>query len=284
MDMTENPAVSVIMTVYNGEQYLSQAIDSIRLQSLTDFEFVIVDDGSQDRTPEILKGAQADSRIRVISKQRLGRARALNVAWTCTRGAYIANIDADDLAGPSRLENQFMFLQQHPEIGLLGTAWRTIVGEDDGGRKNERIVNPPLTDSELRRALVRRNPFYHSSIMMPRHVLQEVNGYNEQLCVAIDYDLQVRIACLYQLANLPHVLATQRAHQSNFFRSIPVMKRYRTVVKIRWLAWHSFSRPVAELPYVFSPTSMLRHLLGPKLRQAVAFSRNLHSAKSYIRN
>lgn len=266
--MTESPAVSVIMTVYNGERYLGEAIRSIQSQSFSDFEFVIVDDGSSDSTPEILREAQADPRIRVISKQRLGRAPALNVAWTNARGTYIANLDADDVAYPSRLEKQLSFLQRHPEIGLLGTAWKRMT-EDDLGRKSE-IVVPPLTDPELRKAMVRRNPFLLSSVMIPRRVLQEVGGYNERFCVAIDAELQVRIACRYQVANLPDVLVTQRIHGSSYFRGIPVVTRYKASVKIRWLAWYSFSRRVSELPHVLSPTRILRILLGLRFRQAVS--------------
>lgn len=272
--MTESPAVSVIMTVYNGERYLSEAIRSIQSQSLSDFEFVIVDDGSEDRTPEILREAQADSRIRVLSEPRLGRARALNVAWTNARGTYIANLDADDIAYPSRLEKQLGFLRRHPEIGLLGTAWKKV-GEDDLDRRSEGVVNPPLTDSELRRAMVRRNPFRHSSLMIPKSVLEDVGGYNERLRVAIDYEIQVRIACRYQVANLPDVLATQRVHGASHFRGVPAVTRYKAAVKTRWLAWRCFSRRVEELPYVLSPTRILRHSFGLRFQQAVSVLRNL---------
>jgi len=272
--VAKSPAISVIMTVYNGERYLAQAIDSIRQQTLGDFEFVIVDDGSEDRTPKILAEAQADPRIKVISKPHLGRARALNVAWTHARGLYVANLDADDLAEPNRLEKQFIFLQQHPEVGLLGTAWR-FLNQDDEDTENETLVRPPLTDLELRSALVRRNPFYHSSVMMPRRVLEEVGGYNERFHVAIDYELWVRIAYRYRLANLPDVLATQRVHQLSCFYRIPVWERYRAHVMIRWYAWRRFSRPVAELRFVLDPTDLPRHFVRVKCPQCATLHRKL---------
>lgn len=171
----KQPTVSVIMTVYNGERYLAQAIESIRQQSLSDFEFVIVDDGSEDRTRQVLAEAQADPRIKVITKTRIGRARALNVAWTQAKGVYIANLDADDLAEPNRLEKQVAFLQKHPEVGLLGTACK-ILDEDTG---HDWVLRFPLTDHELRGALVRCNPFEHNSIIIPQAILEEVGGYNE---------------------------------------------------------------------------------------------------------
>lgn len=264
--MTEGPAVSVIMTVYNGERYLRPAIDSILNQSLADFEFVIVDDGSCDGTPAILNSAATDPRVRVISAQRLGRARALNLAWTSASGRFIANLDADDLAAPDRLEKQLGFFEQNREIGLLGSAWR-IVEEDGAGGRSEGVIHPPRTDSELRRALVRYNPFYHSSLMIPRSVLEAVGGYNVAYRVALDYEIQVRIASRYPVANLPDVLVTQRIHGANYFSSIPALTRYRSVVRIRWAAWHSGSQSLREIPHILNPIGVLRDSFGSLLRQ-----------------
>ncbi len=248
--MSKSPIVSVIMTVYNGEQYLAQAIDSVRRQSLDNFEFVIVDDGSNDRTPEILAEAQADPRIKVISRPRIGRARALNVAWTRARGAYIANLDVDDLAEPTRLEKQLAFLRQHPEIGLLGTACK-ILNEETGQERMRRLL---LADAELRRALIRHNPFVHSSVMMPRRALEAVGGYNESFPVSIDYELWVRLAARYQLANLPDPLTIKRMNRRAYFQNrIPTWKKYKTRVIIRWNAWRRLSRRAIELPFVVDP-------------------------------
>ena len=107
--MVECPQVSVIMTVYNAEQYVKLAIDSILNQTLHNIELVIVDDGSSDGTSKLLAEAKTDPRVRVISKDRIGRGRALNVAWSNARGLYIANLDADDLAfvGTSIREKAF---------------------------------------------------------------------------------------------------------------------------------------------------------------------------------
>ena len=270
--MTGPPTVSVIMTVYNGQRYLAQAIDSMRRQSLNDFEFVIVDDGSEDRTAEILAEAQeADPRIRVIPQPHLGRARALNLAWSHTRGLYIANLDADDMAEPYRLEKQYAFLQQHPEVGLLGTASR-VRYEDTG---YESLKRPPITDPELRRALVRRNPFRHSSIMLPRRVLEEVGGYNERLKVAIDYDLWVRIGSHYRLANLQEVLAIKRKHRQAYFRRFVFWERYKTHVEIRWHAWRRFSLPLADLRFILHPNDLPRKFIANKLPKFAAKYRRL---------
>ena len=260
------------MTVYNGQQYLAQAIDSIRRQSLSDFEFVIVDDGSEDRTAEILAEAQeADPRIKVISRPHLGRARALNVAWTHTKGLFIANLDADDMAEPRRLEKQSNFLLHHPEVGLLGTASR-VFDEETG---NERLNRPPITDPELRRDLVRRNPFRHSSVMLPRRALEEVGGYNERLKVAIDYDLWVRIGCHYRMANLPDVLVIKRAHRQAYFQQFVFRERYKTHVKIRWRAWRRFSLPLTDLRFILHPNRLPRKFIANKFPKIAAKYRRL---------
>ena len=270
--VAETPAVSVIMTVYNGEQYLAQALDSIRRQSLSQFEFVIVDDGSEDRTPEILVEAQvADPRIRVISMPRLGRAPALNVAWTHANGLYIANLDADDMAEPNRLERQLAFLQHHPEVGLVGTASRVFY-EDTG---KEMVRRPPTSDPELRRALVRYNPFQHSSVMMRRHVLEEVGGYTEDLSGWEDFDLWVRIGCHYRLANLADVLIARRIHRRSNFSRIAHWKRYKSLTEIRWRAWRRFRLPLTDIRFIIHPHRLPLTFIANKFPKFAALYRRL---------
>lgn len=254
--MTQSPIVSVISTVYNGEEYLQQAIDSIRKQTLHDFEFVIVDDGSTDGTAAILRAAQADSRIVVVSESRVGRARALNLAWRAASGAYIANIDADDMAEPTRLEEQLAYLSAHPEVGMLSTDCRVLY-EDDGKIMKERIAHPPIDDEALKQVLVRSCPIIHSTVMMPRHVLEAVDGYNENFTTAIDYELWIRIGSRYRLANLPRVLATRRVHDSRYFgKRARSWEKMKFVMAIRWNAWREFSRNPTDLGYVFAqPTA-----------------------------
>lgn len=253
--MTDQPLVSVIMTAYNAERFIEQTINSITNQTLNNFEFVIVDDGSDDATPEILKKAASDPRIKIISRQRIGRGKALNVAWKNTSGQYIANIDADDIAQPERLEIQSNYLSSHPDIGLLGSAC-SILDEDTS---ESRILDRPLHDHELKRTLIKYNPFVHSSVMMPRHVLESVGGYNENIPVTIDYDLWVRIARSCIVANLPDVLTIKRVSKTAYFRNrIPTWVRYKCHIFIRWNAWKNHPESLADLRYVI--TSIGRYL------------------------
>jgi len=254
---------SVILTVYNGEQFLEHAIASIRRQTLTNFEFVIVDDGSTDRTSNILaQSAKEDSRIRVITSPRQGRAKALNLAWKNTKGQFIANLDADDLSEPARLEKQVDFLLENPEIGLLGTAWKRF---SDNDPRPFGVVQPILDSKGLKRALIRHYPFIHSSTMFTRRALDQVNGYNENYRVCIDYEISTRVACQCEVANLPDILTWKRSRMESFFSQISAWERYQTVVKIRWRAWSAFSRKIFELPYVVNGWSIFKQSLGRRI-------------------
>jgi len=257
--MNKTVIASVIMTVYNGEAFLSAAIESIKKQTLTELEFVIVNDGSTDTTANILANAKSDPRIKVISSKRLGRARALNLAWHNTTGKFIGNLDADDLAESDRIEKQVHYLQANPSVGLLGSAWNFFVDNDP---QRVKVFHPPLSSSELKSALIRRYPFCHSSTMVTRHALEQVSGYNEHYQVCIDYEMATRIACRYEVANLPEVLAWKRSHLSSCFSQISAWERYKAVVKIRWMAWATFSRKIHELPHVMNGWGILRQSIG----------------------
>ncbi len=241
------PAVTVIMTVYNGEIYLAEAIESVLTQTLSDFEFTIVDDGSDDDTPAILAEAEQDPRVRVIRVGRIGRARALNVAWKNGSAPYVANLDADDRAEPQRLELQLEYLRSHPEIGLLGTAARL---KFEGGGE-DRIRRPEVDNREIRHVLLRRSAFVHSSVMIPRHVMEAVGGYNEGYRRTVDHEIGVRIAARYPVANLPDILTLKRLTPTQYFRTrIHWPDRYRTQTKIRWMAWRKLSGRPRDLRYV----------------------------------
>ena len=202
------PKVSVIMSVYNGERYLREAIDSILNQTFKDFEFIIVDDGSIDRTLEILKEyAEKDERIRIITNsENIGLTKSLNKAIKFAKGKYIARMDADDISLPERLEKQIEFMEKNPEVGLLGTAYYETNQEGEIiGRRNFSITN-----EKLKKVLIKYNPFFHSSVMIKKTILDKVGLYNENIPTAQDYDLWFRIAKNYKLANLSEFLMKRR--------------------------------------------------------------------------
>jgi glycosyltransferase involved in cell wall biosynthesis len=182
-----------------------EAAQSILAQTADDLELIVIDDGSTDGTRALLATLR-DARLRVVPQERRGLTRSLNHALSLARAPLVARLDADDLARPERLDRQRAFLGARPEVGLLGTA---AVETDAAGREVARLV-PPQRDHELRRALIRRNPFVHSSVMMRRALVEDVGGYDERLPVAQDYDLWMRMSRVTVLANLPDVLVVRR--------------------------------------------------------------------------
>src|SRR5438046_2743554 len=162
--MRQMPTVSVIMSVYNAQRYLAAAIDSILAQTFTDFEFIIIDDGSTDRSSQILADfANKDSRIRVETRANKGLTRSLNEAIALSRGEFLARMDADDIALPNRLEVQVRFMREHRDVVLLGGGYELI----DGAGRFLRKMIPPSDDATLQEhALSGRTPICHPLAMM----------------------------------------------------------------------------------------------------------------------
>src|SRR5438067_12011849 len=118
------PAISVIMSVYNAEAFLEAAVQSVLMQSFSDFEFIIIDDGSTDRSNQILQDyARKDNRVRLISRPNKGLTASLNEGLKLARGEFIARMDADDVAAPDRFKIQVEYLRDHPEVSVRGSAY-----------------------------------------------------------------------------------------------------------------------------------------------------------------
>jgi glycosyltransferase involved in cell wall biosynthesis len=204
--------VSVLMPVYNGEPFLSDAIESILNQSYSEFELIVIDDCSTDKTSEILGGfAQTDQRIQVFrNSSNLGLTKSLNLGLSRCGGEFIARHDADDLSEPERFECQLAFFKDHPDHGLVGTAVTRI---DSHGN----IIDQPIVIKEVNavRVLTKGvNPFIHGSIMMRKSIVDMVNGYRSEFRYAQDYDLWLRISEIASVGNLSERLYRLRIHQA----------------------------------------------------------------------
>ncbi len=259
------PAVSVLMSVHNGAPWVADAVRSVLAQTAGDLELIVIDDGSTDATPEIL-GRVSDPRLRVLRQARLGLTLSLSRALGLARGALVARLDADDVALPERFARQRAFLAAHPDIGLLGTGAREV---DAAGREVALVV-PPADDAAIRRALIRRNPFVHSSVMARREAVLRAGGYDATLPVAQDYDLWMRLAAVTRLANLPEPLVTRRLVPGRVSAARDG-DRLRAEARVRWRAVRGGAYPPWDAVFALRP--LLALALPPGLRRALRRAR-----------
>jgi len=224
--------ISVVMPAYNSARYIAEAIQSVQAQTLGDFEFIIVDDGSTDDTLAIIqKFAADDRRIRVITHPNKGMGRALNDAIALATGAWIARIDADDLMAPDRLEKQISFVQRHPGVSVAG-SWIQYI--DRTGRILARKLSP-LHKPEYVAKLDQHNkliPLTHPSVLIQKSAFDEVGGYRPQFWPAEDLDLWSRILERGHGVLVQKDLLTQYRIHSD---SICCAKARQTLMKVRWV-------------------------------------------------
>lgn len=202
------PMISVVMSVYNEEQHVSQAMESILNQTFNDFEFIIVNDGSVDKTYEIIKRyAEKDKRIRIINHaKREGLANSLNDGIKIAQGKYIARMDADDISLPERFQRQVEFMERNPQTGAIGSCYQEV---DESGNILPRKQNP-RSWKDIKKALFFYNPISHPTVMIRKEVLKKAGTYDETFPTSQDYELFSRIAQFSELRNHDEVLLIRR--------------------------------------------------------------------------
>lgn len=197
------------MAAWNAERTLSLAIQSILEQTYTDWELVIVDDGSSDATWNVIQ-AFSDSRIRAFQQPHQGVGPARNRALQETRGPWIAVCDADDQCFPHRFKTQLDYLQQNPEVVLLGGQ---IVEIDEEGTVLSRCKQFPLREKKIRGKFLSQTTLCHGTSVYPRELALSMGGYPEALTIGEDVDLLSKIAARGRIANLPQHVLYRRIHR-----------------------------------------------------------------------
>lgn len=225
------PKLSVIMSVYNGEKFISEAIESILDQTFTDFEFIIVDDGSTDATPKILQTfSKKDSRIKVLPQHNQGLTKSLNRGIGIANGTYIARMDADDVSLPNRLASEISILDSNPQIKCVGTN-AIIINE------NGKSIKKIIADENKIQNLYKRNCLIHGSLVFKKEALQKIGGYDEHIRFAQDYDLLLRLAdtfslqsikiideCLYKLRRTAQNISTKKFFRQLYYTALAQYK------------------------------------------------------------
>jgi len=239
--------ITVLMPVYNGANYIREAIDSILSQTFSDFEFLIINDGSTDQSESIIRSCR-DDRIRLVhSEENRGLIFTLNSGLAMAKGEYIARMDQDDISMPDRLQKQFNFLEENSNIALVG-GWAEII--DTHGEKIG-TYKMPVGYDEIKFELLFRNPLIHGTIFFRKNIVAELGGYNENNEHAEDYGLYSTMIKDYQIVNLPEFLMKYRIHDHSIGQA-PKTKSIQneTVRKIMFhninlylrINWNNFTR------------------------------------------
>jgi glycosyltransferase involved in cell wall biosynthesis len=261
--------VSILMPVYNGIPYLRQAVESVLSQTLTAWQCVIVNDGSRDGTSDYLATLN-DERFLILHQENAGISAAINHGLQHCTARYIARLDADDIALPTRLAEQVAFLDAHPEVALLGTQVIPMGACGAGSSLNL----PTKHDAIMSDLLVGRHAVAHSSAMIRTDLLRELGGY-WSLPFGEEYDLMLRIGEVAQLANLDRILLQYRVHHASMNGS--AMRRMRTSVLY---ACESARRRQAEMPPISLDEFRVRRNARPAW-QRLAETVDIHARNQY---
>lgn len=203
----KEPEISVLMSVFNGADFLRESIDSVLGQSYRDFEFIIFDDCSTDNGAEIIESYDDERILLYRNEKNIGLTKTLNIGLDKARGKYIARMDYDDICEPDRFKKQYEYLKVNPDVGICGSLVKTF-GDVDGF-----IPGFPSSHEELKCALFFENPLPHSSVMMKAELLRKHNlKYDEEYIRTQDYDLWERASNHFRLYNIPESLLHLRMH------------------------------------------------------------------------
>lgn len=219
--INERPLISVTMSVFNEDKYLSEAIDSILSQTYQNFEFLIVNDGSSKSVRDLLN-TYSDPRLVAIDQSWLGLTKSLNNAINNSKGVYIARMDADDISLPTRFQKQVEILDNNPNIGLVGTSYVEI------SEKGEEIYKTIfLADNQkLKQELLFQNQFCHGSVMFSRECLKKVGAYREEFKRAQDYDLWLRMSEYFDITNIQEILYKRRLDKDSISIAVKSEQNY----------------------------------------------------------
>lgn len=218
--MSNTPAISVVLGVYNGQRFIAEAVESILTQTFTDFEFIAVDDGSTDKTLRILRDyASRDARLKVMQIPHGGIVDAANAGLNAASAPLIARADADDVLMPERFAKQVQYMAEHPEVVCLGS--RMWLMEPYGSIIDQ--SHHPLTHEAIDAELLRGSGWAMPQpvAMLRKDTVTKVGGYRKEYLWSEDLDLFLRMAEVGRLANLPDLLIKYRSHAGSTNHRLP---------------------------------------------------------------
>ncbi|MGF1902958.1 glycosyltransferase family 2 protein [Aliivibrio sifiae] len=253
MNEIEKPQITVLMSVYNGQEFLAEAIESVLGQTFSNFEFIIINDGSTDQTLGIInKYACIDNRIVLVSRENKGLIASLNEGIELANAKYIARMDADDICLPERFQIQFDFMEANPEIGVCG-SWAKVFGEG-----MNKILRHPATMNQLKPKLLFSVCFAHPTVIIRREILLDNNlRYSAKAEGCEDYELWTRLINHTQFSNVQQVLLKYRYVATSISRTADSEKSNKRYVQLKSI----FSIQLDKLDLVNSEAENLLHFI-----------------------
>ena len=216
------------MSVYNGAKYLREAVESILNQTFSDFEFIIINDGSTDDTEKIIAEFGDKRIVRLKNEKNIGLVKSLNLGLKIARGEFIARMDADDISNPERFEKQIKYFERHPETGVLGTNINHI----DSRENFIAVLEQPATHYPIFWKMLFDCAIIHPTVMMKRDVVMETGGYDPRFIHTEDTELWSRLIFSTRFANLQEILHSRRLHGKSIMNT-QSKTQYHFSVKIR---------------------------------------------------
>lgn len=263
----KTPKASIVMTVYDHEEFVGEAIESVLSQSFKDYEFIIINDGSTDNTKEIIEAYEDYEEIKIKHIEHVGRSKALNAGFKMAKGDYVTVIDSDDIYIIDKVEKQVAYLNEHPEIVMVGTY-----AVEHDLTKNKSYMNRPPTDyKKIRKSLLNGAILPFPTIMVRKSILEQVSFCSEKLELKVDFDLFGKIAAKGKISVIPEELVIIRRHPRTTFKRFHPEKHRRAMLRVRWLnLWRLrpnfllFSRILLWLSFEY-----VVNLFPPRIRHAV---------------
>ncbi|MFM5662152.1 glycosyltransferase family 2 protein [Aeromonas veronii] len=225
--------VTVIITVFNGVNTIGEAIDSVLVQTHSNIELIIVDDGSTDGSAQYIKEKFNDKRLRLIENGKVGRSAALNIGIKEAHGDYICILDADDVFQPQKIQIQLLAKSSLLPNAVLFSKASILYGEQKAVKKFVRLTDSKISEVSYQE-LFKRNPFFHSSLFVRRVDILSVNGYDEKRTRLVDYDLYFRMAktgC--KLFEINDDLICRRVHAGQNFENKKRLNYIASVFKLQ---------------------------------------------------
>lgn len=211
--MKTNPLVTVLMTVYNGGEYLKSSVQSVLNQTFKDFEFLVVNDCSNDDSVKTIESFKDDRIVIYNNERNIGQTKSLNVGLNLARGKYIARMDADDMAFPSWLDKSVDYIRRHPEYAAVG-SYAVVI---DGLGNPQKIHKTPINFHQIIVGLFFAKVMNHVGAVIKKEAIIEKGGYNENFSAAQDYELWSSLIRMgYQIINIPDILVSIRVHENSF--------------------------------------------------------------------